>query len=79
MGNNVEDIMQSTRPMDGGGTDPQCVVDYIRDKKIDPQCIVMLTDGCVPNWGNGWQHKLLWCVIGTGANPTVGSAVHVND
>ena len=65
----VSTLATSTRPKGGGGTRPQCVVDYINEKSIKPECIVMLTDGCVPNWGDGWSAPVLWVIAG-GANVT---------
>lgn len=65
----VSTLATSTRPKGGGGTRPQCVADYINEKGIKPECIVMLTDGVVPDWGNGWPAPLLWVIAG-GANVT---------
>tara|TARA_R110000782_G_scaffold198006_1_gene287072 strand:- start:362 stop:697 length:336 start_codon:yes stop_codon:yes gene_type:complete len=50
-----------TRPEGGGGTDPSCVADYLRDKKIKPDAVVMLTDGIVDNWGK-WDSPVLWAI-----------------
>ncbi len=48
-----------TRPHGGGGTDPTCVADYLREKKIKPDATIVLTDGEVMGWGN-WDHPVLW-------------------
>lgn len=45
----------------GGGTDPRCVVEYLKDNNIKPDCVVMLTDGEVNEWGN-WTVPVLWAI-----------------
>ena len=31
--------------MGGGGTDPNCIPKYLKDKNIDATCMVVFTDG----------------------------------
>ena len=45
--------------MGGGGTTPQCVVDYMEKEGIKPDCVVVLTDGEINDWGN-WTVPVLW-------------------
>ena len=45
----------------GGGTDPTCVSRYIDEVQLKPDCIIMLTDGEIRNWGN-WRHPILWAI-----------------
>jgi predicted metal-dependent peptidase len=45
----------------GGGTDPTCVVEYLKENNIKPDCVVMLTDGEIHEWGN-WTVPVLWCI-----------------
>lgn len=45
----------------GGGTDPTCVSRYIDEVQLKPDCIIMLTDGEIYNWGN-WRHPILWAI-----------------
>jgi predicted metal-dependent peptidase len=45
----------------GGGTDPTCVSDYLKEKGIKPDCVIMLTDGEISNWGN-WTVPILWAI-----------------
>jgi predicted metal-dependent peptidase len=76
----IDGLLASTRPKGGGGTDPQCVPDYLKEHKIKPQCVIMLTDGHVPNWGKGWDAPVLWIVIGNkGATPSNGRVLHIDD
>ena len=45
--NNVSSIIQSTQPKGGGGTSPSCITAYMEEKKLDPECVIVLTDGYV--------------------------------
>lgn len=75
----IPNIVKSTKPVGGGGTDATCVPDYMRANKIKPQATVMLTDGHVwGSWGT-WDCPLLWCVIDNkSATPDVGKVLHIN-
>jgi len=58
-------IINSTRPKDGGGTSPSCVSEYLKEKNIKPECVIILTDGCVgSDWGSEWTAPTLWCIVG---------------
>jgi predicted metal-dependent peptidase len=58
-------IINSTRPKDGGGTSPSCVSEYLKEKNIKPECVIILTDGCVgDDWGSEWTAPTLWCIVG---------------
>jgi predicted metal-dependent peptidase len=74
----MDTLVQSTRPVNGGGTDPRCVSDKIRDLGMSPECIIILTDGCIGDWGTEWNAPVLWVVAG---NPTVtapvGKTIHI--
>lgn len=45
----------------GGGTNPNCVSRYIDEVQLKPDCIIMLTDGEIANWGS-WKHPILWAI-----------------
>jgi predicted metal-dependent peptidase len=77
-GAEVDNIIQSTKPKGGGGTDVRCVPDYITDKQIKAQAVIVLTDGYLfGGWGQ-WHHPVLWCVLDNErAVPDVGKTVHV--
>lgn len=45
----------------GGGTDPSCVSRYIDEVQLKPDCIIVLTDGEIDNWGS-WRHPILWAI-----------------
>ena len=78
----VANAVKSTKPAGGGGTEPECVPKYLIEKRIEPQCVVMLTDGYFyggndGNWA-GMGAPVLWCVKGnTEFVPTVGKCVHI--
>lgn len=61
-GDEVQNIVDTTKPAGGGGTDVQCMADYLRDNQITADCIIQFTDGYVPSWGNPWPAPVLWCV-----------------
>lgn len=59
-GAQLADLVGSTRPRGGGGTEPQCVADYIKQKAWTPQCIVMLTDGEFYETEGMWDQPIIW-------------------
>lgn len=77
--NDVANIVRSTKPAGGGGTSPSCVSAYIATKKIEPECIIVLTDGVVgDDWGRDWNAPLLWVI--TGGNRVIadtGKTIHL--
>ena len=77
----VPNIVSSTKPVGGGGTAPSCVSQYIKEKKLEPECIIILTDGYVGNdWGSEWNAPLLWVI--TGGNRVMaehGKTIHVEN
>lgn len=81
----VENIINSTKPVGGGGTSPSCVTEYMHEKKLEPECAIILTDGYVgSDWGEAGSHRwpcpVLWCIVGNPtATPSVGKAVHIDD
>ena len=73
----LDNLLSSTKPRGGGGTDPQCIVDYMNKKKIKAECAVILTDGYVSSWGDGWTCPTLWGIT-TDMTSQIGKTVHVN-
>ena len=72
-------LLTSTKPKGGGGTRPQCVSDYVRDKKLEPEAIIMLTDGYVDGWGTHWTAPMFWGITSKGIESTVGISVHIGE
>ena len=77
-GAECESIVQSTKPKGGGGTMVECVPEYLAEKQIKAQCVIVLTDGYLGgSWGN-WSHPVLWVVLDNErAVPAVGKTVHI--
>jgi predicted metal-dependent peptidase len=77
-GEEVKNIVKSTKPKGGGGTMVECVPQYLQDKQIKAQCVIVLTDGYLGgSWGE-WHHPLLWVILDNkSALPSVGKAVHI--
>jgi predicted metal-dependent peptidase len=72
-------LPKSTRPRGGGGTDPQCVVDYMKEHKMKPSATMVFTDGYVNSWGKGWTVDPLWIIIPDGSKekPNVGTTIYM--
>ena len=81
-------LVQSARPSGGGGTDPTCAYEYIRDRinsgvyTKNISCVIILTDGYFYNSFYGdWQSlriPVLWGINSsgdTGFNPCFGQKV----
>jgi len=77
---NVANIIESTKPRGGGGTSPSCVTAYLKDKGINPECVIMLTDGYVgADWGGDWECPVLWTIVGGNTNSAPnGKTIHIN-
>lgn len=75
----LDSIVSSTKPAGGGGTTASCVSDYMREKAIKPQAVIMLTDGYLGgDWGT-WAVPTMWCILNNkSAVSPVGKTVHVD-
>ena len=73
----LDTMVASTRPKGGGGTSVECVPEYMTDKHITPQAVIVITDGYVSSWGQ-WSCPVLWVIIDNkNAKPDCGITVHV--
>ena len=54
-----EAILSSTKPAGGGGTSADCIPKYIEAHKLNPECVIVLTDGYISGWGD-WKHPVFW-------------------
>ena len=78
----VSNIVSTTKPKGGGGTSPSCVSKYLKEKAIEPECIVVLTDGYVGgDWGHDWPAEVLWCIVKGNPNDVAGNGktIHIKD
>jgi len=74
-----ENMLQSTKPSGGGGTDVVCVPKYIKEKSIKPECVLVLTDGYLGgDWGK-WASPVFWGITTKHIKASVGVSVYVGD
>ena len=76
------DELQNAPPiknvLGGGGTDPRCVADCLKENDIRPDCVVMLTDGVIDNWGN-WTVPVLWAITNdVNITAPVGKTINID-
>jgi predicted metal-dependent peptidase len=54
-------LARTTKPAGGGGTTVGCVNQYIKDQRLEPEAVIILTDGYVESdWGGSWDRPTLW-------------------
>ena len=71
-------IANLLKPAGGGGTTPQCVVEYISTNKYKPKGVVWLTDGYLDGEGAVVEVPALWGVVDNDHfKPPQGKAVHI--
>lgn len=74
----LDKMLASTQPAGGGGTSPQCVSNYLRDEKLEPTVLVMLTDGYVDAWPTDPGVPVIWLMYeNKSANPPYGVVAHI--
>lgn len=75
----LDDLINTTKPAGGGGTNVECIPAYLTEHGVKPQAAVVLTDGYLGGtWGN-WSCPVLWCILDNKhANPDVGVTVNIN-
>lgn len=78
-GQPIDTLTDSTQPAGGGGTNVTCVSNYLQEKHITAQAIIVFTDGYLGNkWGT-WSNPLLWCILDNkSAKPANGREVHLS-
>jgi predicted metal-dependent peptidase len=82
MGAELATLTETTQAKGGGGTSPECVPHYMKKERLEPECVIMLTDGFIDRQDpNDWHigKPIMWCIKG---NPNfsvdvVGKVVHV--
>jgi len=63
----------------GGGTDPNCVSKYLKEKRIKPDAVIMLTDGEIYDWGT-WDAPTLWMITNKEKiTAPVGKTINVSE
>ena len=76
---NMSTLVESTKPRGGGGTDPRAVMNYVNNRNMQPECIVMLTDGAISDWGTEWTAPVLWAITGRGITAPNGKSIQVEN
>ena len=72
-------LVQTTKPAGGGGTMVGCVNEYIKDKRIQPEAIIILTDGYVENdFGGNWDYPTLWAITTKHITSPHGKTIHID-
>ena len=72
-------IAHLLKPEGGGGTHPQCVVDYVADKDYKPKCGIWLTDGYLDGSNTGMAWPVLWGVVDNDSFvPPSGKVLHID-
>lgn len=76
----LDNLVTSTKPRGGGGTDVSCVPAYLAKHNIRPQAAIVLTDGYLSGSFGDWQCPSVWCVIDNrGFTSPVGVTLHINE
>lgn len=73
---NLDLLLSSTKPTGGGGTSPACVKRYMEEKRIEPECVIMLTDGYVDSWPE-FNCPTLWLITTKGKTSPTGISVYL--
>jgi hypothetical protein len=54
--------------------------EYLKDKRITPEAIVVLTDGYVESdWGGNWEAPTLWAITSKGITSPHGKSIYLGD
>ena len=82
MGAELASLTETTQAKGGGGTSPECVPFYMKENRLEPECVIMLTDGYIGSQDpNDWQigKPIMWCIKGNKHFDidVVGKVVHV--
>jgi predicted metal-dependent peptidase len=82
MGSELATLTETTQAKGGGGTSPECVPFYMKENRLEPECVIMLTDGYIDRQDpNDWQigKPIMWCIKGNKHFDidVVGKVVHV--
>jgi predicted metal-dependent peptidase len=79
----MSNLVTSTKPMGGGGTDPRCMMKYLKEQNIKPECIIQLTDGYIGGaWGDEWEAPIMWVITENSYSSSkivapVGKTIHI--
>ena len=81
--NDLKSIVSKTKPRGGGGTDPDCIPEFMIKNKLKPDALVVLSDGYMHSNPPGWARvtaPILWCIIGNADYvPPKGQVVNIKE
>jgi len=81
--NDLKSIVSKTKPRGGGGTDPDCIPEFMIENKLKPDALVVLSDGYMHSNPPGWARvtaPILWCIIGNADYvPPKGQVVNIKE
>ena len=64
---NYAGLLTSTKPAGGGGTSVGCVMDYIKDNQLKPECTIIITDGYTDFPSVAPPYPVIWVMVGSGS------------
>ena len=77
---NYAGLVSSTKPKGGGGTDVGCVMQYIDDNKLKPECTIIITDGYTDFPRDHPTYPVIWVIVGgNNAVPPFGSVIRLEE
>jgi predicted metal-dependent peptidase len=72
-------LVTSTKPMGGGGSSSLCVFDYVIKNKLEPMCIIMITDGYIEFPQVAPSCPTIWVMVDNKHTvPPFGSVIRVD-
>ena len=73
-------LVQTTKPKGGGGTRVGSLNQYIKEKRLEPEAIIILTDGYVEDgWGGIWDYPTLWAITSRNITSIHGKSIYMGD
>ena len=73
-------LATTTKPAGGGGTRVGSMNEYLKEKRIEAECCVILTDGYVESdWGGNWDAPTLWAITSKGITSPHGKSIYLGD
>lgn len=73
-------LATTTKPAGGGGTRVGSMNEYLKDKRIIPEAIIVLTDGYVEgSWGGEWEAPTLWAITSRGITSPHGKSIYLGE
>jgi predicted metal-dependent peptidase len=73
-------LATTTKPAGGGGTRVGSLNSYLKDKRITPEAIIVLTDGYVESdWGGDWDAPTLWAITSRGVTSPHGKSIYLGE